>query len=81
MIVKTRRPYSARFAIPGVAAIDQLTPAELAALPQQSRDMVAAVYANAFYPVFLSMSGLIAIGLVAAVSLRNILLPTIRPKG
>jgi EmrB/QacA subfamily drug resistance transporter len=68
-------------AIPGVAAIDQLTPAELAALPQQSRDMVAAVYANAFYPVFLSMSGLIAIGLVAAVSLRNILLPTIRPKG
>lgn len=68
--------------MPGVAAIDQLTPAELAALPQQSRDMVAAVYANAFYPVFIfSMSGLIAIGLVAAVSLRNILLPTIRPKG
>ena len=67
-------------AIPGVASIDQLTPADLAALPQTSQDMVAAVYAAAFHPVFLSMAGLIAIGLVAAVSLRNTLLPTIRSK-
>lgn len=67
--------------IPGVSNIDQLTPADLAALPQASRDMVAAAYTDAFRPVFLSMSGLIAIGLVAAISLRNVLLPTLRPRG
>ena len=67
-------------AIPGVADIGQLTPADVAALPQSSQDMLAALYANAFQPVFLSMAGLIAIGLVAALSLRNILLPTIRSK-
>ncbi|MGV3548900.1 MDR family MFS transporter [Rhizobium sp.] len=67
--------------IPGVANIGELTPAALAALPQPSRDMISALYANAFQPVFLTMSGLIAIGLVAALSLRNVQLPTIRPKG
>ena len=66
--------------IPGVANIDQLTPADLAALPQTSQDVVAAVYAGAFHPVFLSMVGLIAIGLVAAISLKNTLLPTVRSK-
>jgi EmrB/QacA subfamily drug resistance transporter len=67
--------------IPGVANIDQLTPADLAALPQQSRDMVSAIYTNAFHPVFLSMAGLIAIGLVAAILLKNVLLPTVKSKG
>ena len=66
--------------IPGVVNIGQLTPADLAALPQTSQDMVAAVYAGAFHPVFLSMAGLIAIGLVAAVLLKNTQLPTIRSK-
>lgn len=66
--------------IPEVANIAHMTPADVAALPQQSRDMVAAVYATAFQPVFLTMSGLIAIGLVAAISLRNVLLPTVTSK-
>ena len=66
--------------VPGVASIDQLTPADLAALPQASRDMISEIYTSAFHPVFLSMSGLIAIGLVAAISLRNVLLPTHRSK-
>ena len=65
-------------AIPGIGNIDELTPAALAALPPRSREMVAAIYANAFHPVFLSMAGLIAIGLVAAISLKNTRLPTIR---
>ena len=67
-------------AIPGVADIGSLTPADLAALPQQSRALVAAAYTDAFHPVFLSMAGLIAIGLVAAVSLKNVRLPTLRVK-
>jgi EmrB/QacA subfamily drug resistance transporter len=69
-----------RTAIPGVNNIDQLTPADLAALPQQSQDMISAIYASAFQPVFLSMAGLIAIGLVAAILLKNVLLPGHRPK-
>jgi EmrB/QacA subfamily drug resistance transporter len=68
-------------AIPGVADIDQLTPAAIAALPQASRDLVAAAYSDAFRPVFLAMAGLIALGLVAAISLRNVRLPTVRGKG
>lgn len=64
--------------IPGVADIDKLTPADIAALPEASRDMIAAIYTNAFQPVFLSMAGLIAIGLVAAIALRNIRLPTVQ---
>jgi EmrB/QacA subfamily drug resistance transporter len=66
--------------IPGVTDIGKLTPADLAALPQQSQEMVAALYTGAFQSVFLSMAGLIAIGLVAAVMLRNVLLPTVRAK-
>jgi predicted MFS family arabinose efflux permease len=66
--------------IPGGVNIGQLTPADLAALPQTSQDTVAAVYAGAFHPVFLSMASLIAIGLVAAVLLKNTQLPTIRSK-
>ena len=67
--------------IPGVANIDQLTPADLAALPQASQELVSAIYTNAFHPVFLTMSGLIAIGLIAAISLKNVLLPTVKAKG
>jgi EmrB/QacA subfamily drug resistance transporter len=66
--------------IPGVGAIDHLTPADLAALPPASRELVAAAYTNAFHSVFLSMSAMIAIGLVAALFLKNTLLPTVRSK-
>lgn len=63
-------------AIPGVTNIEQLTPAELAMLPEQTRALVAAAYTSAFHPVFLSMVAFIAIGLLAAISLKNIRLPT-----
>jgi len=58
--------------IPGVASIEGLTPAELAALPEHIRALVANVYTNAFRPVFLAMAGIIALGLLAAVSLQNV---------
>jgi predicted MFS family arabinose efflux permease len=61
--------------IPGVANIEQLTPAALAALPPGSRAQVADIYAAAFSPVFLTMAGIIAIGFVAATFLRNTRLP------
>lgn len=67
--------------IAGIGDIEHLTPADLAALPQQSRDAISGIYSAAFQPVFLTMSGLIAIGLVAAVSLKNVLLPTHRAQG
>ena len=67
--------------IPGVGAIDHLTPADLAALPAASRELVAAAYTNAFHSVFLAMAIMIAIGLVAALCLKNTLLPTMRSKG
>lgn len=67
--------------IPGVGNFDTLTPADMAALPEQSRMLIAGIYANAFHPVFLSMAGIVAIGLVAALSLRNVLLPTHRDRG
>ena len=54
--------------------------ADLAVLPPASRELVAAAYSHAFHPVFLSMAGMIAIGLVAALLLRNTLLPTHRTK-
>lgn len=58
--------------IPGVASIEGLTPAELAMLPEQVRALVATVYTDAFQPVFLSMAGMIALGLLAALSLKNV---------
>lgn len=59
-------------AIPGISSLEGLTPAELAALPEQTRALVAGAYKSAFRPVFLSMAGIIAVGLLAAISLKNI---------
>lgn len=63
--------------IEGVVSIDRLTPAELAALPASSQALIAGIYASAFQPVFLTMAATIAIGLLAALSLKNIRLPTL----
>lgn len=65
-------------AISGVESIERLTPAELALLPDKTRALVAAVYTSAFHSVFLTMAGIIGIGLVAALLLRNIRLPANR---
>jgi len=63
-------------AIPGVASIEGLTPAELATLPERARALVAAAYTDAFHPVFLTMAGTIALGLLAAVCLKDIRVQT-----
>lgn len=63
-------------AIPGVANIEELTPAAMAALDPQARAAVSAVYAHAFSPVFLSMSLMIGCSFVAACFLKNVQLPT-----
>lgn len=61
--------------IPGVANFRELTPQMLAALPEASRAAVAEAYADAFFPLFLTASGLVAIGFVAALMLKNTRLP------
>jgi EmrB/QacA subfamily drug resistance transporter len=66
--------------VPGVKAIGTLTPAQLDALPQETRTLVADIYTSAFHWMFLTMAGLIAIGLVAAILLKNVRLPTIAKK-
>jgi len=47
----------------------------LAALPEASRAAVAEAYAGAFFPLFLTASGIVAIGLLAALMLKNVRLP------
>jgi EmrB/QacA subfamily drug resistance transporter len=61
--------------IPGVGNIEEMTPATLARLSDSARAAVAGIYAHAFGPVFATMSGLIAIGFVAAMALPNVRLP------
>jgi hypothetical protein len=56
--------------------VETLTPAELAALPQATQTLIAQVYDTAFQPVFLTMAGIVAIGFVASLALRNVLLPS-----
>lgn len=61
--------------IPGVGKIQELTPKMLAELPAASQTAVAALYAGAFTPLFYTAAFTAAIGLVAAVALKNVRLP------
>jgi EmrB/QacA subfamily drug resistance transporter len=61
--------------IAGLGSIDQLTPADLSALSPDARAIIGNIYADAFSPVFMTMSAMIAIGFVAAAFLRNTRLP------
>lgn len=63
--------------VPGVGNIAEMTPATLSTLPDSTRAAVASIYAHAFGPVFATMSGLIAIGFVAAMFLPNVRLPQV----
>ncbi len=64
--------------IPGLADIETLTPKILAGLPEASRQAVAAVYHDAFSPLFLTAAAIAAIGLVAALCLKPIQLPSMK---
>lgn len=61
--------------IPGVGKIQELTPKMLAELPAASQTAVAALYAGAFTPLFYTAAFTAAIGLVAAIALKNVRLP------
>lgn len=62
--------------IPGIANIEEVTPKMMAALPPATREAVAEAYAAAFNPLFLTAAGICLVGLVTAIALRNVQLPT-----
>jgi MFS family permease len=62
--------------VPGVASIGALTPDQIAGLPEAARNAVSAAYGNAFEPMFLSAAALAAVGLIAALMLKPVRLPT-----
>ncbi|MNL87212.1 hypothetical protein D3C87_2162620 [compost metagenome] len=55
-----------------------MTPKILATLPEASRQAVAAVYHDVFSPLFLVAATIALIGLVAALCLKPIQLPTMQ---
>lgn len=61
--------------IPGVGKIQELTPKMLAELPAASQSAVASLYAGAFTPLFYAAAATAAIGLIAALLLKNVKLP------
>jgi EmrB/QacA subfamily drug resistance transporter len=61
--------------IPGVGKIQELTPKMLSELPAASQSAVANLYAGAFTPLFYAAAATAAIGLVAALALKNVKLP------
>ncbi|MGE7368519.1 MDR family MFS transporter [Neorhizobium sp. NPDC001467] len=65
----------AAFNIPGVPDIRALTPKLLASLPEAARLSVADIYAAAFTNLFLTASGIAALGLAAAIAMKNVRLP------
>ena len=62
--------------IPGVDNIKELTPAVLETLPAATQALVAEVYTGAFRPLFLGAALISAVGLIAAVFLKNVQLPS-----
>jgi MFS family permease len=66
--------------VPGVKDVAELTPAAVAALPFEARQQIMIAYGNAFQSVFVTMAIVISVGLIAALMLKNIRLPTIKGK-
>ncbi|TPP10291.1 MDR family MFS transporter [Rhizobium glycinendophyticum] len=62
--------------LPGGQDFRNLTPEILSTLPDATRALVANAYADAFVPLFMTASGMMVIGLIAALLLPNIRLPT-----
>ncbi|WFU08767.1 MDR family MFS transporter [Rhizobium sp. CB3090] len=61
--------------IPGVANIEELTPKMMAALPEATRESVANAYASAFSPLFMTAAAICFLGLLTAITLKNVQLP------
>lgn len=67
--------------VPGVEHLEKLSPAQTAALPETARHLLGSIYQSAFHPLFLTAALIAAVGLVAALALRNIRLPVGDAKG
>ncbi|SIP96054.1 drug resistance transporter, EmrB/QacA subfamily [Rhizobium sp. RU35A] len=63
--------------VPGVENVTTLTPDQLAKLPDAARLAVANAYAQAFEPMFLTAAGFAIIGLIAALMLKPVRLPSL----
>ncbi|MEF0940366.1 MDR family MFS transporter [Rhizobium sp. BR 362] len=61
--------------IPGVSNIEELTPKMMAALPDATREAVANAYASAFSPLFMTAAAICFLGLLTAITLKNVQLP------
>ncbi len=61
--------------VPGVSDIKKLAPAAVAVLPPETQQLIAQVYQHAFQPLFITAAFISFLGLIAAVSLKNIQLP------
>lgn len=61
--------------LPGGVDFRELTPRVVASLPDTTRTAIAEVYADAFFPLFLTASGMIGLGLIASIMLKNVRLP------
>jgi EmrB/QacA subfamily drug resistance transporter len=61
--------------IPGLANIEELTPKVIATLSVETRGAVAEAYAAAFGPLFMTATAFCLVGLVTAITLKNVALP------
>ena len=66
--------------IPGVTNIEELTPKMMAALPDATRESVANAYASAFSPLFMTAAAICFLGLLTAITLKNVQLPSAAKK-
>ncbi len=61
--------------LPGGVSLAELTPKVLSELPAETRALVGQVYSGAFEMLFMTAAALAAVGLVAALCLKNVRLP------
>tara|TARA_R110002020_G_scaffold16307_21_gene57739 strand:- start:427 stop:1986 length:1560 start_codon:yes stop_codon:yes gene_type:complete len=62
-------------AVPGISDIEKLAPAAVAALPEETRQLIAQVYQQACEPLFMTAALISFLGLIAALCLKNVQLP------
>ncbi|MCO5730970.1 MDR family MFS transporter [Rhizobium sp. SSA_523] len=62
--------------VAGVETVTTLTPDQLSKLPDAARLAIAEAYAGAFEPMFLTAAGFAFVGLMAALMLKPVRLPT-----
>ncbi len=71
----------AQLQLPGGAQLVELTPKLMAELPEETRMLVAQIYAGAFETLFITAAGIAAVGLMAALCLKNVRLPLASSSG